>query len=353
MKTMGWIGPILLCVISLYTSLMTPSTTQADTDPSFIHAFSDGVWFLQWTESKGTLSGQLQSVFVQPDLTMHNNNQTLTGVHNGTDVTITLGGIFGSTAYTGSLRGSTLTLNIPMRNGTMQAVVFQSGTVADYNRAVAAFQAYVDAMIRDRQRAADLAARQRAVVNANERVRVSLYDVQVVTRRLNQNTDFQTVLDSFAKHWAKMQRDYEHLQADAARQPLTCTQLYGPVSSDLNGTLASDLYGPLASDNYGAFASRRLLVVNDISQLTKAERDTRQAFNDLQSAVARNPLGTPAPAYKQSQVESVLAVADQQVRDSAAALKAAEDQKNHILDDANALFKRAKEFVASLTCTPP
>ncbi len=336
-------------------------------DPSFVHSFTDGVWFLQWTDRDGTLAGQMQSVVVRSDLTLQSNNQVLSGIRSGTDVTLNIGGTFLGAplggVYTGRLRGSTLVLNIPLQNGSMETVVFQSGTVEDYNRAVAALRAQVDRAIqerqqeidranRERQREAELAARQHAVVLANQRLQGSMLAVQTAINLLRgTDTNFGPVLDRFSKDWARMQRDYATLQADASRQPLTCLQLHGQVTNDLYGTLTNDLYGSLTNDNAGTFTNHRLTVTNAISRLVGAIQETQEGFATLQVAVMHNTLGAPGPAFTEAQVQSMVAAGNQQVREANAAVSAAEVQKDHILADAQALYKKAKEFVASLTCS--
>jgi hypothetical protein len=336
-------------------------------DPSFVHAFTDGVWFLQWTDRDGTLAGQLQSVAVQPDLTLRSTNQALSGIRNGADITLNLGGTLGGAplgaVYTCRLRGSTLVLNIPLQNGTMETVVFQSGTVEDYNRAVAALRVQVDKAIqerqqeidranRERQREAELAARQRAVVLGNQRLRGLMFAVQTASDQLKKVAlDFGPVLDQFSEDWARMQRDYETLKADAAQQPLTCMQLEVTVTNDLRVTLENDLQVTLRNDNEVTFANRQRAVTDATSRLAQTIQETQQAFADLQAAVKQNTLGTPSPALTEAQVQTVIVVGHQQIRDANAAVSAAAAQKERILADANVLYRRAREFVASLRCT--
>lgn len=335
--------------------ILTMSPASVQNDPSFVHAFSDGVWFIQWTDRDGTLAGQLQSVAVQPDLTLRSINQALSGARKGADVTLNVGGTLGGAplgpVYTGRLRGSTLVLNISYPNGRVEAVVFQSGPVDDYNRAVAVLRKNVDKAIQERQRAAERAARQHAVVLANQDLQRSIFAVHSAIDELRRDADFSTILDEFARDWARMQRDYEQLRKDASEQPLTCAQLHGTVTGDLEGSLLGDLQGPLMGDDKGPFAGRRQIVADDVSRLFKMMDVTEQAFDIVQTAVKQNTLGTPGPAFTEAEVRAVVAAGYRQVDDANAAVKTAETKKDRILADAQALYKQAKDYVASLTCT--
>lgn len=360
-KCVVLLASVTLCLVVAVTNVGLASA-QAGRDPSFVHVFSDGVWFLRWTESGGALSGQLQSVSVTPNLTLSSSNTSLSGVRSGVDVTLRLGGLLGNISYTGTLRGSTLVLNLPLQNGSMESIVFQPGTVDDYNSAVAKLRAQVGSAAVARQKAADqaaaaqqlaadLAARQRAVVRANAQERDSMVTVQTTSAQLKSDTNFGPALDKFSTDWAQMQRDYATLQADAAERPLTCTQLQGPVAYDLQGRHAYDLQGRLGYDSAGVFAYRSQVVTDAIASVVRAIQGTQQSFAILREAVAQNTAGTPGPTFNESQVQSVVAAAAQQVTDSNTAISAAEAAKDHILDEAKILYASAQDFVGHLTCT--
>jgi len=97
-------------------------------DPSYFGSGSDWVWFLQWTESGASLTGQFQEVYVTSDnpLKVQSENAPVTGIRSGSDVTLSVGGPFFGETWTGTLRGNTLTLTVPQRNGLLAAVALKN-----------------------------------------------------------------------------------------------------------------------------------------------------------------------------------------------------------------------------------
>ncbi|HLZ59058.1 MAG TPA: hypothetical protein VKR06_19110 [Ktedonosporobacter sp.] len=108
----------------------------------YMNADNQGVRYLKWTESNGQLSGQWSSATIDSFSTKINYlNGALTGIHNGTSISLTLKLTVLEVAATGTLDNGTLTLQMPGVNGKTQQTVFQGVSQAEYDKALADFKA--------------------------------------------------------------------------------------------------------------------------------------------------------------------------------------------------------------------
>ena len=99
------------------------------------------VAFLQWTEDDTHhLNGTLQSVDATSDGTVSCTTAAFTGVHDGSNVSITFSELGFSSTLTGSLDGGTLTLQVPQPDGTLASEAFRSASVDDYDSAATALR---------------------------------------------------------------------------------------------------------------------------------------------------------------------------------------------------------------------
>ena len=105
----------------------------------YVGQYDNGVEFIQWTESNGQLTGQLQVVYVDQSnpLVPKSANEAFTGIISGENVSLNVAG-FGT--WTGTLRDGTLSIVTPDSNGFLMTSPLHSGTVDDYNKAVVAFR---------------------------------------------------------------------------------------------------------------------------------------------------------------------------------------------------------------------
>jgi hypothetical protein len=289
----------ILLSISVFQPIAQSPTTQSSDDPSYFAVFPDAVWFIQWTEARGSLSGQFQRVYVAGDkpLETQNENTQFTGIRNGSDVSLKMGDLFSYATWTGTLKGSTLSLVIPDKNGFLSTVVLRAGTVEDYNRAALALRARIAqeaaAADRERQRLARIAAQRQTVTRADNAVVSALENLLSNIRDLaehSQASNFQSVLESYANNWTKMQADYETLKADAAKRPLDCYQL-SVVKYDLS-TLEYDL-SSIRYDN-SSFDYVQAPIEKDLNAIAEYVLEARTAMKRLQTAILAN---APKPPH--------------------------------------------------------
>lgn len=115
-----------------------------------------GIWFIQWTDIGGKLSGQLTTYTVKVSNTAPPQYNTggngFTGTRNGSTVTLTFAR-FGTQTITGTISGNKLTLLIPnSRTGQFTPFVLQQANTQDYNNAVTSLQQQIAAGINARNR---------------------------------------------------------------------------------------------------------------------------------------------------------------------------------------------------------
>ncbi len=271
---------------------------QSFLDPIYSAVFRDGVWFLQWTESNGQLTGQFQRVFVTTDdpLVVKSENIPIVGVLSGSDLSLNLGGAYSSVTWTGILRGSTINLTVPSVGGLLTTVVLRASTAEDYNRAALAFRqriAQQAALVeRERQRQAIITAQRRTVTNASAALASALRRLAYRVNQLAHDTSFRNVLSDYPRHWAIMQEHYQKLKSDAAKQPFDCYQL-STVKYDLS-TLEYDL-SSIRYDNE-SFNYVGKTVEDDAKRVVETIAEIQGALRNLQTAIASNVKKTPGTA---------------------------------------------------------
>ena len=107
----------------------------------YLARLTNGAIFIQWTVSDGVLSGSSQAVYLSSDGTATSpQRESITGSIQGTNITLDVqpDGLYGTSNLSGVLQGSGFVVSIPNSDGSLIPVTFVSGTVADYDSAVAA-----------------------------------------------------------------------------------------------------------------------------------------------------------------------------------------------------------------------
>jgi len=332
----------------LASVLFTSSISVQANDPSYVAVATDGVAFIQWTESSGRLSGQYQALSVNEydPLRLDNVNAAFSGVRSGPAVTLTFSGFLSSTTVTGTLEGGTLTLVVPNANGLLVKYVFKAGSVDDYNRAAQALRKRVE-------RQATLASQRKAVTAAQAEFNDDYNTLRRDTLSLAQETDFSLVLKEYEENWTTMQKDYAVLRTDASKNPLTCDQL-GTVEADL-GTIEADL-GSIEAAN-GSSEVVRESVLSEVRRTNQDIRNLQSALEQLRNAVGADLTKTiPSPKVYLDQVSRLLSesIADsgRQIQLSGREVQMVEAQVRDYNSKATELLRTATDFVKTLSCGP-
>jgi len=144
---------------------------------------------------------------------------------NGSQVSLTLGGILGTTLR-GTLDGCTLTLEIPSTSaGTIQTGTLQQATSDDFNRAAASLNGSISQA--DAQAATQQQARQQASANAQAE-----QTAQGDLSALQDAADFSSELGSMSSDVGTIQNDLQTEKNDAAQGPGSdCYGISGTVTT--------------------------------------------------------------------------------------------------------------------------
>jgi len=198
----------------------------------FLHADSDSVMFLQWTEINGKLNGQMNIFYAKGGRakSTETSSHSFEGVSDGKNISLNFNGSqltdpLGGKTWTGTISGTEMTLVIPARSGTLAPVKFNAGTVEQYNQTVLGIKQSVEAedtkIQKENAEAARIEAEKSAVVEGNNRVKSSINSLISSTSQLENSLKFDDVSRSYARTWEKMKADHKNLQDKAAEKPLT------------------------------------------------------------------------------------------------------------------------------------
>ncbi len=302
----------------------------------FLYLASNGVVFVQWTESDTALSGQMQIVrSTNEDRRVPESiNRAFTGVHRGSQISLTFSAFGESETWTGTLNGDTLVLVAPQDSGFLSTFELKPGTVAEYNSAAATFLGRLSSARADATAAAraaqELASRQKAVEDANESLAEALDDLGRQTATLKRITSFTTILDGYAEEWASMQAEYTKQQTAMAKRPPDCSdaRFYrNGVMFHLNGS------------NYYATGLEvlRSEIASTIVSLNQTIQEAEIGLEILSRASKANPTGVPPAAYSTEDVQRTTGIALAQIAASQAAL-------DDVSSQATGFDQRARDF---------
>jgi hypothetical protein len=108
----------------------------------YLSVSSDTIVFLKWTEdTQHHLQGQLMNANTTDDPTkLSQKTIAFTGVHSGSDITLTFTLLGMQINTPGTLSGDTLTLEMQGKDGKIQTATFHAATIAQYNEALTVLQ---------------------------------------------------------------------------------------------------------------------------------------------------------------------------------------------------------------------
>jgi hypothetical protein len=205
---------IIGCVVTV--GILHVATSRPD---GYLATDDRGVAFIQFTDDQsGHLNGSWQAVSVAADETLSSVSAALTGVQNGSQVSLTYSLMGLSVTLDGTLSGDTLTLRTPDQSGSIVPLVFHAASVSDYNTAVARLRqrtaAFAAATQAAQATATTQAALDQAVTSANSQLSSDLRALNSDVQGLAGSSDFSNTLNYYAKDWAQMQTDYQKEQND-------------------------------------------------------------------------------------------------------------------------------------------
>jgi hypothetical protein len=140
----GTVAFATLLIASPQAVQMVPflSTTPPD---GYLSASMDTVVFLRWTEDdQHHLQGQLMNANITEDPTRISQKiLAFTGIHNGSDITLTFSMLGMQVNAPGTLSGDTLTLEMQGKNGKIETETYQAATIQQFNDAMVTLQKHI------------------------------------------------------------------------------------------------------------------------------------------------------------------------------------------------------------------
>ena len=310
---MAGVGVLLIAAVAgILATRSSPSPTNAKgvvaTAPGqpavgtgYLANESDGVIFLQWTNTDNDLSGTAQVEVLggsPPNQSISTHTVSVTGQLNGSTITLSFEG---GTQVFGTLSGGSFTVNFPQQDGSLAPVTFHSASAAEFNQALAALQGTTGSVNNQAAAAETVTSQQQSIDRSASRVSGDISSLS------SDSSQLSGTLDSYAKDLSQAQSDLASeaklegqviAEANAGTgQDQVCTDS-DTVASD-EDTVASD--GDSVSSDADSTESDLNTVRTDISNL-------QGDFSALQSAQAQRPSYSDG-APSQDQVNQAVAAA--------------------------------------------
>lgn len=272
---------------------------------TFICSGSDDASLLQWND----LDGQLNGSYTYTELAgsagkaaVSSDSATLTGTRDGSAITLAIDLLFGSQPVSGSLKGDTLTLNVPQQDGAMRATTCQAGSLEQWNKLIGALGEHADSSnaAHAQQRAEASAAS--AAAQAQEDGRRALEAARAFS--------LDDSLANLAADVAQADEDLSQVKADAALGAMadgySCYNLSGTVAYDVTGTLDYTVNSSFAYDLDGLLAGIRAGREAILSLNAQVETLRAASLPELEGAPA-------AVAAVQAKIDDAIATANRHI----------------------------------------
>lgn len=355
----------LVFLLTACTPLLssTPSTTSKnDTSPGYLYTSPTNVLFVQWTNTNGKLSGNLQETYTSStnSTQIQQLNEQFTGTQAGSVVNFSLS-MFGATRnITGSLNGSTLTVAIPDASGQIETIELHSATLAQYNSAINTLEAQIqgtvtatatqtpDVVQLPTQTGTQLPMskfdQQQVVTQANNALGSALYALQADTSVLGSSMNLGNLFPIYQANWQQMQQYYQQEQAAASNgcSAYSAAKYYdGGVNYYLGSIQSSDSTLSYIQQN----------INTDITAIQQDMQTVQSDWQQLQNAVSADTASTPTPAFNNLEVTQALQAAQNQITNVQAQLKNAQSRATQYDNEANQLKKQADTALTNMHCS--
>lgn len=356
-------GAVLLVIVLLGSLGLAVSRILNPGPQGYLWTTSTEVDFIQWTEdSNHHLNGTLQSVSATPNNTVKSTTEAFTGVHDGSNISITFSALGFSSTLTGTLNGNTLTLSVPDQNGYLATDDFQAASVQDYNNAVNALRQRIQTQAAATQSAQATVNTQQAiaqatqsaqsqldqaVTNANAKLSSDLQALSSDVQNLASNTSFSDVLNAYATDWSKMQKDYQQEKADYANGCGPGGYNAGTVSYDA-GVVNYDL-GTIQYDD-GTLSYDQNAMSGPLSGVQGDIKNVQADWQNLKAAAAADTTGGVSAQYTQHDIDAAVSNAQKQVDASNTALSQAQSQGKQYDQEAAQMNADAQNLANSMHC---
>jgi hypothetical protein len=317
------------------TSAATPAAATPAAEPgvkSYLCAFTDGNMLLQWNSANGYLSGTYQDAAISgtaPQEQVNTNQGDLGGTTSGS------GGItlnIGTATWYGTIGGSSVTLNVPQNDGSIQPVTCNQAGVSDWNSAVTQLRSQVttdnNTTLQAQASESASAAQAQQVSNAQQALASDVSSLQSDTSSLNTDTSLAGDVNQMKQDYGQEQSDWKTEQSDDCSSVIGDADTVGGDADTVGGDLDT-LNGDINTLQSGGIQS----VQTDLS-------DVQTDLSNLQS------LGV-APAMSSA---TASASGKQALTNAANAISWAQGQAKTINGEAQALATTAQNWANQHGC---
>ena len=311
----------------------------------YLAATDQGIMFIQFTEQQGHLSGRIQSVSVEEAglKRIEAKDGSLTGVREGTNVSLCSAEFFEDSAVAGNLSDNSLSLALPQPNGTLATVEFKSATLQEYNKDVESLNEKIDhANGEARASQAANSSRREAELKGHAQGAYIFLNEQI--KYLAATPQFDEAVSLFNDHWREMQAHEKLFREKAGSHPLTRDRL-------------DEARFALQQLGYD-----RQLIGSDREQLDSIIRDTNQriahardALADLRAAGQARAAASPddaadsaTPDSKKDDITDLTGRTETEIKKVEDAIENAQSQAGTIEQQADETYKKAQELYGQL-----
>lgn len=319
------------------------SSTPIDTAPatpavgSGYLATGDGwVAFLQWNDQEGAVSGTLETVTTTnspPNEKTQADTSNVAGSIKGSSISLSFDG---SPDQFGTVYGGSFTINVPQADGSLAAITFHAATAQDYNNALSALNAGVDAANGQAAQAQALAAREQQIAKDASTVSSDISGIANTESSLGQAVQaIPSDLKHQATDLATTHTEEQKVDGEAKQYP---DGNNGQVCYDA-GTVSYD--AGTVSYEAGTVSYDAGSVSNDLSALRSGTSGAGigQDFAKLQTDESNVPGYLPTGTPTQHDVDQAISAAQ-------AAIASALATTNGYIDQANANVTTAFGYAA-------
>ncbi len=354
----------LLTACAPLLSTASSTTSKNNTSPGYLYTSPTNVLFVQWTNTNGKLSGNLQETYTSStnSTQIQQLNEQFTGTQAGSVVNFSLS-MFGATrSITGSLNGSTLTVAVPDASGQINTIELHSATLAQYNSAINTLEAQIqgtvtvtalatqtpDVVQLPTQTGTQLPMsqfdQQQAVTEANNTLGSALYALQADTSVLGSNMNLGNLFSIYQANWQQMQQYYQQEQAAASNG---CTAYSAAKYED--GGVNYYLGSIQSNDSTLSYIQQNINM--DITAIQQDMQNVQSDWQQLQNAVSADTVSTPTPAFSNLEVTQALQAAQNQITNVQVQLKSAQSRATQYDNEAKQLKQQADTALTNMHCS--
>ncbi len=350
--------------------LSTASSTASKNDSSsgYLYISPTNVLFVQWTNTNGKLSGNLQETYTSStnSTQIQQLNEQFTGTQAGSVVNFSLS-MFGATrSITGSLNSSTLTVAVPDTSGQINTIELHSATLAQYNSAINTLEAQIQGTVTVTAQGTVTATQtpdvvqlptqtgtqlplsqfdqQQAVTEANNALGSALYALQADTSVLGSSMNLGNLFSIYQGNWQQMQQYYQQEQAAASNG---CTA-YSAAKYDDGGV---NYYLGSIQSNDSTLSYIQQNINMDITAIQQDMQNVQSDWQQLQNAVSADTASTPTPAFSNLEVTQALQAAQNQIANVQAQLKSAQSRATQYDNEGKQLKQQADTALTNMHCS--